>query len=118
MSTGVPASAVVGHSAWLTCRAASRICLARGGKLVLWHGWADPGSTVWHTLNYWTKVRQFVGTTDSDKSMALYMVPGVYHCNGGPTGSAQDFQTQVMNWVETGAAPGWSTTLPMPPARC
>lgn len=38
--------------------------------------------------------------------MTLFMVPGVYHCNAGPRASAQDFQTPLMDWVESSTAPG------------
>ena len=28
---------------------------ARGGKLLLWHGWADPGPAPENTINYYSK---------------------------------------------------------------
>jgi feruloyl esterase len=78
---------------------------AAGGKLLMWHGWADTGSTPHHSLNYYDAVRRFMGEAEAAKVMALYMIPGVYHCNGGPRATREDFLTQLMNWVEDGTAP-------------
>ena len=78
---------------------------AAGGKLLLWHGWADTGSTPHHTLNYYDAVRRFMGEAAAAKAMALYMIPGVYHCNAGPRLTREDFLTQLMAWVEDGTAP-------------
>jgi hypothetical protein len=79
---------------------------AAGGKLLLWHGWTDTGSTPNHTLNYYDAVRRSMGEAEAAKVMALYMIPGVYHCNGGPQATREDFLTQLMDWVEDGTPPG------------
>jgi Tannase and feruloyl esterase len=34
-----------------------------------------------------------------------YMVPGMYHCNGGPRATSEDFLTPLMQWVEDGVRP-------------
>lgn len=77
-----------------------------GGKLIIWQGWADFGVSPYISLNYVSAVRAAMGK-DADKFLALYMLPGVYHCNlyGGPTTSQEDFLTPIMDWVEDGKAP-------------
>ncbi|WP_158601836.1 tannase/feruloyl esterase family alpha/beta hydrolase [Pararobbsia silviterrae] len=82
-----------------------RAFIAHGGKLVIWHGWADTGASPFTTLNYVSKVKAFVGADAFDKFARLYMIPGVYHCNGGPSPATEDFLTPLMSWVETGTAP-------------
>ena len=76
-----------------------------GGKLLMWHGWADTGSTPHHSLNYYDGVRRFVGESRAAEFMQLYMVPGMYHCNGGPRATSEDFLTPLMQWVEDGVRP-------------
>ena len=79
----------------------------RGGKIIIWQGWSDAGVSPYISLNYVHAVRSALGADEVDKFLALYMLPGVYHCNlyGGPTTSREDFLTPVMAWVEDGAAP-------------
>ena len=77
-----------------------------GGKLIIWQGWSDSGVSPYISLNYVNAVRGAMGAS-VDKFLALYMLPGVYHCNlyGGPTTSQEDFLTPIMTWVEDGSAP-------------
>jgi hypothetical protein len=77
-----------------------------GGKLLLWQGWADSGASPYMTLNYYDAVRSTLGKQTADSFMTLYMIPGVYHCNGGPSASSEDFLTSLMQWVEDGTRPG------------
>jgi Tannase and feruloyl esterase len=80
----------------------------RGGKLIIWQGWSDSGVSPYISLNYVHAVRAAMGADEAGKFLALYMLPGVYHCNlyGGPTTSREDFLTPMMSWVEDGGAPG------------
>ena len=55
--------------------------LKRGGKLLLWHGFDDPGPSPFATIDYYTAARK---TRGADAGMELYIAPGVYHCGGGP----------------------------------
>ena len=75
-----------------------------GGKLVIWQGWADSGSSPLSTLNYVAGVRQQLGAAAGDM-LALYMVPGAYHCAGGPVPVHADFLSGLMTWVEDGTRP-------------
>lgn len=57
---------------------------ARGGKLILYHGWNDPAITALNTINYYDSVIKKMGQKDVDSFVRLYMAPGVQHCGGGP----------------------------------
>lgn len=76
----------------------------RGGKLLLWHGWADPQVTPQNATIYYTQVRSTVGPA-ADASMALFMLPGVYHCQGGPGPDRFDRMAALEQWVERGQKP-------------
>jgi hypothetical protein len=55
---------------------------AHGGKLILFHGWADPAIQPEHTVNYYNSVLDKMGK-NQDNFMKLFMVPGMGHCGGG-----------------------------------
>lgn len=55
---------------------------ARGGKLILWHGWADPAIPPEATLRYHVAMLRQSGAKAASSSR-LFMVPGVQHCIGG-----------------------------------
>ena len=78
--------------------------IKRGGKLLLWHGFNDPGPSPLSTIDYYEKAKAFIGAKSMD-SMRLFMVPGTYHCRGGPGPNQFDALTAMENWVEKGIAP-------------
>lgn len=78
---------------------------AHGGKLIMWHGWADSGSAPLGSLNYFNAVHGAMGSA-AKETIALYLVPGVYHCSAGPTPARADYLSPLMAWREDGAAPG------------
>jgi hypothetical protein len=55
---------------------------ARGGKLILWHGWADAAIPPEATLKYHADLLRLSGARASG-SVRLFMVPGMQHCFGG-----------------------------------
>ena len=55
---------------------------ARGGKLILWHGWADAAIPPEATLRYHADMLRASGQRAGD-AVRLFMVPGVQHCAGG-----------------------------------
>jgi len=57
---------------------------ARGGKLVIYHGWNDPAITALNTIDYYESVVKKMGQGAVDSFIRLYMAPGVQHCSGGP----------------------------------
>jgi tannase/feruloyl esterase len=77
---------------------------ARGGKLLMYHGWADPGPAPQNTINYYSAVQQRVGGP-SDDWMRLFFLPGVGHCGGGVGPDRADFITALEQWRESGKVP-------------
>ena len=57
---------------------------ARGGKLVMYHGWNDPAIPALSTVRYYDGVVASMGKSAADAAVRLYMVPGMLHCDGGP----------------------------------
>jgi feruloyl esterase len=55
---------------------------ARGGKLIIWHGWADAAIPPEATLRYHAAMLRSSGAL-AQRSTRLFMVPGVQHCFGG-----------------------------------
>ena len=83
----------------------------RGGKLILYHGWADPLIPPQGTLDYFTAVRAHMGGPQATASFArLYMLPGVEHCaaSAGPGAQSVLFDPlpALEAWVEHGQPPG------------
>jgi feruloyl esterase len=78
---------------------------ARGGKLILYHGWADQLLSPYNTIDYYQSVEQKMGPAQQQEFMALFMAPGMFHCGGGPGPSQFDAVDAVMKWVEHGQAP-------------
>jgi Tannase and feruloyl esterase len=61
---------------------------ARGGKLILYHGWNDPAISPSNTVAYYKEVKKTMGEVKADSFVRLYMVPGMEHCAQGPGASA------------------------------
>ena len=70
----------------------------------MWHGWADPQVTPQTSTIYYTNVLKTVGRQAED-SIALFMLPGVYHCQGGPGPDTFDRMAALDQWVEQGKKP-------------
>jgi feruloyl esterase len=77
--------------------------IKRGGKLLMWHGWSDPGPSPVGTITYYEQVRG--SAIGADKSVRLFLAPGVYHCGGGPGPDKMDLLGAIDAWVKTGQAP-------------
>jgi feruloyl esterase len=57
---------------------------ARGGKLLIYHGWADPVGPPHDAIDYYEKVEKMDGErADTRKFARLFFVPGMSHCGGG-----------------------------------
>jgi Tannase and feruloyl esterase len=79
---------------------------ARGGKLIMYHGWADPLLSPYNTLDYYNQVIQTMGGQQStDRFVRLFMVPGMEHCRGGPGPDSFDAVASLDEWVEHGVPP-------------
>ncbi len=76
-----------------------------GGKLILYHGWADTLMSPYNTIDYYEGVRKTVGSTATDKSARLFMAPGMDHCGGGAGPHEFDAVGAMVNWLQQGKAP-------------
>ena len=77
----------------------------RGGKLLLYHGWSDPQVTPLNTVDFFNKVVALQGSAVVGKSVQLYMVPGMNHCQGGPGTDTFNKMGAIEQWIKTGVAP-------------
>jgi hypothetical protein len=96
---------------------------ARGGKLIIYHGWADSLVPPEQTIAFYDRVaRDAGGVTEAQTFARLFMAPGMGHCGGGPgpdafnaaagatrplpsTTPTHDLFAALAEWVERGAAP-------------
>jgi Tannase and feruloyl esterase len=76
---------------------------AKGRKLVVWHGWADPALTPLATIRYHEQVQ----TRDpaARDYFRTFLMPGVLHCTGGPGPDTVDWTAVIADWVENAKAP-------------
>jgi Tannase and feruloyl esterase len=86
---------------------------ADGGKLIMYHGWADEAIPPWSTIDYYAAVEHTMGGFAASQSFSrLYMIPGAYHCMLGPDFNdptqiaLPELLTPLMDWVQRGIAPG------------
>ena len=78
---------------------------ANGGKLIMWQGWADSGTTPYNPLNYWAAAKGTMGEYALTNFLKLYMVAGVGHCGNGTYKVNMDMITPLLDWVENGTEP-------------
>ena len=91
---------------------------ARGGKLILYHGWNDAALPPVNTINYYQSVVGRMGKLEANSFVRLFMVPGLQHCFGGPgpdsfgamvtagqSDPQHDMTMALERWVEQGVAP-------------
>ena len=88
-----------------------------GSKLLLWHGFNDPGPSPLSTIAYYEAVLDAVPSARD--SVRLFLAPGVLHCSGGSGPDRFDALTALENWVERGIAPATilATKLDSPLSR-
>ncbi|HSP68480.1 MAG TPA: tannase/feruloyl esterase family alpha/beta hydrolase [Bryobacteraceae bacterium] len=82
-----------------------RPLFARGGKVLMYHGWADPGIAPRNSVNYYESVVERLGQAATSNSLRLFMVPGMGHCQGGDGTSTFSMIDALSKWVEQGKAP-------------
>jgi hypothetical protein len=78
-----------------------------GGKLILWHGFADQLIVPAGTIDYYDAVtRKLGGGYKHTQNFArLFMAPGVAHCGGGNGPQPQGLFEALVSWVEQSKAP-------------
>jgi len=80
---------------------------ARGGKLILYHGWNDPAIPVQGTIDYFDSLTAGMGTRKTESFARLYLVPRMQHCGGGPGATSFDnMLPEIEKWIEENQAPG------------
>jgi feruloyl esterase len=78
----------------------------RGGKVISYHGWADPQISPGSTVGYYDSVlTKMGGASKVHENFRLFMVPGMNHCGGGLGTDQFDMLTALENWVEKKQAP-------------
>ena len=83
----------------------------RGGKAILYHGWADTSVTPITTIKFYEAMEDTVsrkrGEEDFTDHVRLFLGPGMGHCGGGvgPNNYALAVLEAIDAWVEEGRAP-------------
>jgi feruloyl esterase len=78
---------------------------ARGGKLLIYHGWADQNVAPRSSVNYHAKLIEKMGQKRANDSVRLFFAPGMAHCGGGEGPNTFDALTALEQWREQGKAP-------------
>jgi feruloyl esterase len=84
---------------------------AHGGKLIQYHGWADPDIPPMNSVNYYQSVVHTVSGSrpdalrDTKDFYRLFMIPGMNHCGGGLGTSRFDALSALEQWSEHDKAP-------------
>ena len=78
---------------------------ARGGKLLIYHGWADQNVAPRSSVNYHAKLVETMGEKQVNDSVRLFFAPGMAHCGGGEGPNTFDALTALEQWREQGKAP-------------
>jgi len=77
----------------------------RGGRLILYHGWADAGVNPLASLRWRDGLARRMGQAAADQTLALFMVPGLGHCAGGDGPHHLETLGALERWREAGQAP-------------
>jgi feruloyl esterase len=75
--------------------------VSHGGKLLLYHGFDDPGPSPLATIDYYERAVKANGGSN----LRLFVVPGMYHCANGPGADTFDPLIAMEQWVESGTEP-------------
>ncbi len=80
----------------------------RGGKLLLVHGAADPVVSAWATVDYQQRLDKSAARAEpagEPDYVRTFIVPGMNHCDGGPSTDRFDALAPLVEWVEHEQAP-------------
>ncbi|HUC77595.1 MAG TPA: tannase/feruloyl esterase family alpha/beta hydrolase [Vicinamibacterales bacterium] len=73
---------------------------SHGGKLLMYHGWADPLVGPGTSITYFNSLSK-----DVRNAVRLFMVPGMGHCGGGEGPNTFDMMAAMERWIEQGEPP-------------
>jgi len=80
--------------------------LARGGKLLQYHGWNDQQISPLNSIDYYKSVQaKLGGAMKLGDSYRLFMAPGVMHCGGGEGANQFNAMAALERWREQRVAP-------------
>lgn len=77
---------------------------ARGGKLLMYHGWQDAAIPPENSIAYFERVQR-ANPAQARASTRLFMVPGMSHCLAGPGPNVFDALGALDSWRQGGPAP-------------
>ena len=88
-----------------------------GGRMIVYHGWADAGINPLLSVGWRDRVVARMGRVRTDQTMALFMIPGVSHCVGGPGPDSFAMLDALDAWRDGGVVPAsvqgeWHEGLP------
>ena len=78
---------------------------ARGGKLLLSHGWTDGLIPANNTVRFYERLFPRLTAKQAREQLRLFMIPGMNHCSGGEGPSNVDTLAAIDQWASGGAAP-------------
>jgi feruloyl esterase len=78
---------------------------ARGGKLLVYHGWADMNVAPRSSVAYYDRLVTTMGQGGVDGAVRFFFAPGMAHCGGGDGPNVFDALTPLEQWREQGIAP-------------
>jgi feruloyl esterase len=77
-----------------------------GGKLLTYHGFADPSIAPQASINFYTRAMAATRPPAASPDwLRLFMVPGMGHCSGGDGPDTFDMIAALEAWVERGTPP-------------
>lgn len=99
----------------------------RGGKLILYHGWADALVAAQPTIDYYGALEKRFGAAKARGFARLFLMPGMDHCRGGGVpdrfggagglwtegvsrDAGDDLLTALEQWLDGGPAPAMVRT--------
>jgi feruloyl esterase len=77
----------------------------RGGRLLMYHGWNDRQVPAMSSVTFYQRVLETAGRDAAGRSIQLYMVPGMDHCQGGIGADTFNKVAAIEEWVANGKAP-------------
>jgi feruloyl esterase len=78
---------------------------ARGGKLLLSHGWNDGLIPASNTLAFHSALSTRLDAGTKERQLRLFMAPGMEHCSGGEGPNSFDTLGTLDTWASSGQAP-------------
>ena len=78
---------------------------ARGGKLLMTHGWSDGLIPANNALRFYDTLMPSLSPEQAAGQFRLFMAPGMDHCAGGEGASQFDTLGTIDEWATTGSPP-------------